>query len=66
MIKYWVEKYHQVGYKYDGKLRHTRGEEAKAVACAHREHIAGPPEVKTRLNSLQDQQLLLQRGRRQD
>ena len=52
MIEHWVERYHQVGYRYDDKWRRMKGEIQKAELRAHREHIGGNTEVKKRLDAL--------------
>ena len=52
MIEHWVERYHQVGYRYDDKWRRMKGKIQKAELRAHREHIDGKTEVKKRLDAL--------------
>jgi hypothetical protein len=37
MIEYWIEQYHQTGYKYDMKYRNMPNELAKAMVRARRE-----------------------------
>ena len=54
MIEHWVERYHQIGYKYDDKWRKQKGEHAKAVTRAHREHIERQAEVAQRVNLLKE------------
>lgn len=52
MIEHWVERYHQVGFRYDDKWRRMKGEDRKAEIRSHREHIAANFEVMRRLNAL--------------
>ena len=52
MIEHWVERYHQVGFRYDDKWQNLKGEERKAKVRSHREHIAANADVIRRLNAL--------------
>ena len=52
MIEHWVERYHQVGFKYDDKWRRLRGEKRKAEIRSTREHIAANVHVVKRLKAL--------------
>ena len=53
MIEHWVERYHQIGFKYDDKWRLMKDEKLKTETRAHREHIAGNFQVMDRLNILE-------------
>ena len=55
MIEHWVEKYHQVGYKYDKMWRRQPDEGRKAQRRSHREHIAGNYNVVRRLDALENE-----------
>ena len=46
MIEHWVERYHQIGYRYDDKWRMLKGEVFRANLRAHRGHIPGDMRVK--------------------
>ncbi len=37
LIEYWIEQYHQKGFKYDIKYKHMAGEHEKAVVRPKRE-----------------------------
>ena len=52
MIEHWVERYHQVGYRYDTQWRLLKNEHFKAGIRSHREHIASHPQVRKRVNLL--------------
>ena len=39
MIEHWLEKHHQVGFKYDDKWRLLTDEAKKTNLRAHREYI---------------------------
>ncbi|KAL7548721.1 hypothetical protein ACHAWF_011993 [Thalassiosira exigua] len=54
MIEHWVERYHQVGFKYDDQWRLLKSEERKATLRSHREHIAAHTEVTKRLRLLDE------------
>ena len=54
MIEHWVERYHQVGYKYDGQWRLLKNERLKAEIRSRREHIATHPLVCQRVNLLKN------------
>lgn len=45
MIEYWIEQYHQTGYKYDMKYRIMPNELAKAMVRARREKASMNPDV---------------------
>ncbi len=45
LIEYWIEQYHQVGFKYDMKYRNMSGDFEKAVVRAKREKISMNPGV---------------------
>ena len=49
MIEHWVEKYHQIGFRYNDKWRLMKDKARKATLRAHCEHIRGHPEVMKRL-----------------
>ena len=45
LIEYWIEQYHQVGFKYDMKYRNMSSDFEKAVVRAKREKISMNPGV---------------------